>query len=277
MNSPAIRHSKKHRQSQPVVSWLSEAVKEGQWNNDAEKYYGISPYAYCGGDPVNLGDYDGESPTYKEARNMAAYVYGDVDKLYNKWELDGEIIETDYGLQYAVFKRGNERVIAFAGTQMGISDLFVGSGFEDLANDLFNIQGWFNDNNIQESQYILAQEIARNMKKEFEEEGITDLTFVGHSLGASLSAVAGLETGNLTCTFNPLGLHQNTIESLGLQESSDSNIYNYVIQGEIVNKINVTYNLRVPGTTHVIINSNSYLPISKHSINSFPIGQWRVR
>ena len=25
----------------------------------AEKYYGISPYAYCGGDPVNMGDYNG--------------------------------------------------------------------------------------------------------------------------------------------------------------------------------------------------------------------------
>ena len=25
----------------------------------AEKYYGISPYSYCGGDPVNLGDYNG--------------------------------------------------------------------------------------------------------------------------------------------------------------------------------------------------------------------------
>ena len=25
----------------------------------AEKYYGISPYVYCGGDPVNKGDYDG--------------------------------------------------------------------------------------------------------------------------------------------------------------------------------------------------------------------------
>ncbi|MBQ3944886.1 MAG: hypothetical protein II670_04660 [Alphaproteobacteria bacterium] len=59
MNSLAIRHSKKHRQSLSVVSWLGEAVKEGQWNNDAEKYYGISPYTYCGGDPVNLGDYDG--------------------------------------------------------------------------------------------------------------------------------------------------------------------------------------------------------------------------
>jgi RHS repeat-associated protein len=26
----------------------------------AEKYYGISPYAYCEGDPVNLGDYNGK-------------------------------------------------------------------------------------------------------------------------------------------------------------------------------------------------------------------------
>ncbi len=26
----------------------------------AEKYYGISPYAYCGGDPVNRGDYNGK-------------------------------------------------------------------------------------------------------------------------------------------------------------------------------------------------------------------------
>jgi len=24
----------------------------------AEKYYGISPYAYCGGDPVNYEEYD---------------------------------------------------------------------------------------------------------------------------------------------------------------------------------------------------------------------------
>ena len=30
MNSPAIRHSKKHWQSLSVVSWLSEAVKEGR-------------------------------------------------------------------------------------------------------------------------------------------------------------------------------------------------------------------------------------------------------
>ena len=110
MNSPAIRHSKIHRQSQSFVSWLSEAVESGNegprshqkeidnllarrrafrrgveldrtfgldnydiharqyfamtpmWDRIdpmAEMYYGISPYAYCGGDPVNMGDYNG--------------------------------------------------------------------------------------------------------------------------------------------------------------------------------------------------------------------------
>ena len=32
MNSPAIRHSKKHWQSQSVVSWLGKAVKGWQWH-----------------------------------------------------------------------------------------------------------------------------------------------------------------------------------------------------------------------------------------------------
>ena len=39
----------------------------GRWHcidKEAEKYYGISPYAYCGGDPVNFGDYDGMDTLY---------------------------------------------------------------------------------------------------------------------------------------------------------------------------------------------------------------------
>ena len=31
----------------------------------AEDYYHLSPYAYCGGDPVNLGDYDGMNPVFR--------------------------------------------------------------------------------------------------------------------------------------------------------------------------------------------------------------------
>ena len=89
MNSPAIRHSKKHWQSLSVVSWLSEAVKEGQWNNDAEKYYGISPYAYCGGDPINNVDLKGDSICVLLARN-GAKKFGHMalliqDKETHKW------------------------------------------------------------------------------------------------------------------------------------------------------------------------------------------------
>ena len=39
----------------------------GRWHSidkNAEKYYSISPYAYCGGDPVNFGDYDGMDTLY---------------------------------------------------------------------------------------------------------------------------------------------------------------------------------------------------------------------
>ena len=36
----------------------------------AEKYYGISTYAYCGGDPVNFGDYNGMNPIYDKEGNF---------------------------------------------------------------------------------------------------------------------------------------------------------------------------------------------------------------
>ncbi len=40
----------------------------------AEKYYGISPYVYCWGDPVNLGDYDGEKVKFSNYGGKAEYL-----------------------------------------------------------------------------------------------------------------------------------------------------------------------------------------------------------
>ena len=40
-------------------------------DSKAEDYYPISPYAYCGGDPVNLGDYDGKRVKPKEDESLS--------------------------------------------------------------------------------------------------------------------------------------------------------------------------------------------------------------
>ena len=41
----------------------------------AEKYYGLSPYAYCGGDPINILDYDGEAWIKASYGNEEFYCY----------------------------------------------------------------------------------------------------------------------------------------------------------------------------------------------------------
>ena len=51
------------------LNWYDHGARHndaaiGRWHSMdpmAERYYGISPYAYCVGDPVNLGDYNGEN------------------------------------------------------------------------------------------------------------------------------------------------------------------------------------------------------------------------
>ena len=55
----------------------------------AEKYYDISPYVYCAGNPVMLVDLEGKEPTEDEAARIAAHVYGDKkdDILTGGWRV----------------------------------------------------------------------------------------------------------------------------------------------------------------------------------------------
>ena len=54
------------------LNWYDHGARHndaaiGRWHSmdkNAEKYYGISPYAYCGGDPVNKEDYGGMNPVF---------------------------------------------------------------------------------------------------------------------------------------------------------------------------------------------------------------------
>ena len=63
------------------LNWYDHGARNndaviGRWHSMdpmAEKYYGISPYAYCGGDPVNFGDYDGME---KYALTVSGHIIG---------------------------------------------------------------------------------------------------------------------------------------------------------------------------------------------------------
>ena len=55
----------------------------------AEKYYYVTPYSYCAGNPVMLVDLEGKEPTEDEAARIAAHVYGDKkdDILTGGWRV----------------------------------------------------------------------------------------------------------------------------------------------------------------------------------------------
>ena len=79
------------------LNWYDHGARHndaaiGRWHcidKNAEKYYGISPYAYCGGDPINNVDLKGDSICVLLARN-GAKKFGHMalliqDKETHKW------------------------------------------------------------------------------------------------------------------------------------------------------------------------------------------------
>ena len=70
----------------------------------AEKFYGISPYSYCGGDPVNLGDYNGMIPTLEEGAALANHVYeGMENEQVGDWTCISITVNKSNGLRYGIY------------------------------------------------------------------------------------------------------------------------------------------------------------------------------
>ena len=77
-----------------------------------EKYYSVSPYNYCGNNPIILVDPDGKQPTYEEALAMAQHVYGDVndDVLIGGWQhstfnIGLQLSNSENGLNSMIYER----------------------------------------------------------------------------------------------------------------------------------------------------------------------------
>ncbi|MFE8603835.1 type VI secretion system tip protein TssI/VgrG [Archangium violaceum] len=61
-----------------------------------------------------------------------------------------------------------------------------------------------------------------------------NMEIIGHSKGGGMAAAAGLMTGAKTTTFNPAGVHPNTVGGMNMSNAS-ANINAYVVEGEVLN------------------------------------------
>ena len=222
-----------------------------------EKYYSISPYAYCANDPINFLDKDGKRPSLYEAALIARHVYYGKGHLVGNWQLHGKIIEKDNGLQYGIYyrklKNGNmDYVLAFAGT----------NDKRDIEQDINQALG-----NGSVSQFGNAKSISEKFQTSHKNG---DQTIIGHSLGGGLATIGSLTTGIPAITFNPAALHQNTKRLLDIDRAEDSQILNFVVKGEIVDKVQKVLRLQTDGHTCYISNKESEEmdSLDKHKIDN---------
>jgi len=164
-----------------------------------EKYYSMSPYNYCGNNPVNMIDVNGLKPDSISAALMSLLAYGYNEDAYNElkgynWSFVSHY-ESASGFKYNVYKKEKddgsfEYTLAYAGTD-------IDGDWDDIAKDALNDVGNFFGNIT--PQYLEAAIAALGISGE-------ELTFVGHSLGGGLAALSSRLTGRDAITFNPASL-----------------------------------------------------------------------
>lgn len=116
-----------------------------------------------------------------------------------------------------IFGTDDRPIVVYKGTTL--------SKARDLLADIQQSRG------LKSDYYERAVRLARNFK------AATKGNFVvaGHSLGGGEASAAGIVTGARTFTFNPAGLHPNTIAPYGKSLANGRHVNDYIVDGEALN------------------------------------------
>ena len=180
-------------------SYFADRIQWGTMDPLCEKYYNVSPYAYCHNNPVMFIDMNGMKPDSISAALMSLLAYGYDNDAYNEllnhqWSFVSHH-ESVSGFKYNIYKKGKsdgnyEYACAYAGTDTDEGGEFI----IDALNDVVNYFGCITP------QYFEAAIKALGIS------GEEEWTFVGHSLGGGLAALSSKLTGKDAITFNPASL-----------------------------------------------------------------------
>ena len=221
----------------------------------AEKYYSMSPYAYCLGNPVKFVDIGGLRPSEEEAARIADHVCDGNVELIGGWKVSKRHInevtltDDDSGFKSAIYERTidgvTEYVYATAGTDI--------DSYEDWENNLLQIIG-------ASEQYSISKENAELISAAIGEQ---ELTFVGYSLGGGLAATNAYTTGRSAMTFNAAWVSPLTIAPWNRK---DAKIDAYVHVLDELNCVQQYYGVRANGNIHW---RHERRAILAHSIKNF--------
>ncbi|ATB42652.1 hypothetical protein CYFUS_008131 [Cystobacter fuscus] len=98
-------------------------------------------------------------------------------------------------------------------------------GFKDWKENLLQGAG------MESEHYEKGKKLAQLLNRAV---GPGNLEIIGHSKGGGMAAAAGLVTGAKTTTFNPAGVHPNTVSGMNMSNAA-ANINAYVVEGEVLN------------------------------------------
>lgn len=247
-------------------------VNSGDGNGNNNGYSsGGSVSIYIPG--IKDPDVPPSTPIGSLAAAMAGYVYkdGNIDRysdIIEGWDvasqelkdkikkMSGMIFEHYNGYESELFVKmdGNNivgYVLAFAGTDP--------SSAADIGNDIVN---WLNS-------YSAQYEMALNMAYKLHiYAGDTDVTFVGHSLGGGLAALASMNTGRTAITFNAASVADVWKEMLIYYNcySGTDYIWNYVTDNDWLTPLQEEWSRDAEGTKIVVPHGNNE---GGHSIENF--------
>ena len=172
----------------------------------AEKYPTVGGYVYTLCNPVRFIDLKGKKPTTKEAALISKHVYGGSDAADTQRDLeksgwkvshmfDDLDLSSESGLKSQFYERtkNGKKEFCYA---------FAGTDFTSIGDDVTDVQQFFGGVPRQYSEAVSNAEVISNIIEEKYGKNV-DLTFVGHSLGGGLAAVASMATGFEAMTFNP--------------------------------------------------------------------------
>ena len=229
----------------------------------AEKYYNVSPYAYCLNNPISFIDLNGEIPTEVEGAIIASHIYdGKVgDVLDGNWRLNTIYTQKGNksfrgGLYSRVKEDGTtEYAFATAGTYFENSE----KGLDSIMEDLLQLFGKSNDMKFSIS-------IAKRIVEEYNG---AEITFVGHSKGAAEAAGNALATNKNALLYNPAAINAS---AYGLDTKSYSGydshgMTSFVVNGDFLSSFNGVLGAKTIGKK-VILPKQSRSMFENHKIKS---------